>query len=807
MGMRKTKGRGSMKPEEKDKLIKFYKGFCLKYSLDWQKVLDIEAEIDASLSYSEQKNILIDKLKLLLKPEDKLSRAEARAIQDHEQHQKRQQAEALLQAIETRESMPLLDTHSTLRHYISMLNKRLLSSLICHSRAGLGKCIHLNKTSDFVLSGDGKMIKLDKIPDKLMVLDTDTLKLCNTPAVKTYNREVNELLRITTRTGKQIELTKEHPLLSINGWKEAKDFAKGEHLATPRKYDELGTKKTLSESYVKIMAYLLAEGCLTGRNITFANTDKDIISDMITSIETEYPSLTLKKLKHGVDFIISSKNKKIKTELSSGACVDCGTETFSTKYMGGLRCRSCYQKLHQNPLHDELKKQGLVYHNSENKFIPQNILSQPNESIALFLNRFFSCDGWAYGAEIAICLKSETMIRQIQHLLLRFGIISIIKKQLKYATNTTNKTKRPYWKLYITDGLCKRAFRDKIGFLLKRKQDAIVISEHYNPNIDIIPLKTSRARYQTRKTCKIKKLAESDIFWDEISSIETVNGNFKVWDVEVSHDSHNFIYNDVIVHNSYTVLNYLRQLKAKFAYYSGYTTPLSLYSTLYEHRENLIILDDIEGIFSDKKAIAILKACLWNGEEARIVSYNTTSDKADDLPASFEFTGSIIVLCNELVGRKGEHFKALLSRSLTYELKMSHAEVKHIAEQIINNDTELSEEQKNRVKEIINTEVSAVSEFNLRELRKLMQIVKYSTEESAGLFRETFRQDEDMLLIEQLNSMGLTAIEQCAEFTLMTGKSRRTFFNYRKKYKELTKSAKVQQKTDAAPAPIRDKRE
>ncbi len=50
----------------------------------------------------------------------------------------------------------------------------------------------------------------------------------------------------------------------------------------------------------------------------------------------------------------------------------------------------------------------------------------------------------------------------------------------------------------------------------------------------------------------ILKIAQSDIFWDEIASIKKLTGTFEVYDITVP-EHHNFIANDIIVHNSYTM--------------------------------------------------------------------------------------------------------------------------------------------------------------------------------------------------------------------------------------------------------------
>jgi hypothetical protein len=50
----------------------------------------------------------------------------------------------------------------------------------------------------------------------------------------------------------------------------------------------------------------------------------------------------------------------------------------------------------------------------------------------------------------------------------------------------------------------------------------------------------------------LMQLACSDIFWDEIVSLRVLEGDFAVYDFTVP-ETHNFVANDIIVHNSYTL--------------------------------------------------------------------------------------------------------------------------------------------------------------------------------------------------------------------------------------------------------------
>ena len=79
---------------------------------------------------------------------------------------------------------------------------------------------------------------------------------------------------------------------------------------------------------------------------------------------------------------------------------------------------------------------GLLGKDSYAKFIPQDVFVLTRPRLALFLNRLFSGDGgiWMQKSKgkhgcpvIGYGSMSQVLVRQVQHLLLRFGIISCIR--------------------------------------------------------------------------------------------------------------------------------------------------------------------------------------------------------------------------------------------------------------------------------------------------------------------------------------------------------------------------------------------
>jgi len=125
---------------------------------------------------------------------------------------------------------------------------------------------------------------------------------------------------------------------------------------------------------------------------------------------------------------------------------------------------------------------------------------------------------------------------------------------------------------------------------------------------------------------------------------------------------------------TYVTLKELGRNGNDFVYYNTYTTPLELYEFLYANaNDKLIVLDDVEGILTDRKSISILKSALWGINGKRIISYfsNTPMLKA---PQQFMFNSRIIMLFNQfpLNGRFKPIMEALKTRCLYYEINFGY---------------------------------------------------------------------------------------------------------------------------------------
>jgi hypothetical protein len=104
---------------------------------------------------------------------------------------------------------------------------------------------------------------------------------------------------------------------------------------------------------------------------------------------------------------------------------------------------------------------------------------------------------------------------------------------------------------------------------------------------------------------------------------------------------------------------------------NSHVTPLSLYGCLYNHRAgNVIFFDDVDAVFSSMAHLGLLRSALWG--DPRVVTYN--SSQLDDLPASFIFE-SRIIFCANVIPKRNDAFKAVLSRCDVFQLDATLEEV------------------------------------------------------------------------------------------------------------------------------------
>ncbi len=467
--------------------------------------------------------------------------------------------------------------------YTSMSNRILMDVARSHvilvsGKRGSGKCLH---EDTLITLGDGSQIpikKLEENKEKILSLNNQ-LKIEKSEKSEFFSREVNRLLKLRLRSGKEIKLTPEHPLLTIKGWKPTEELKIGSRIATPRKI--CFGLNDMPDHEIKLLSYLIAEGH-TKSVVLFSNSDEKIVADFKKSLN-KFDS-TLKLIKEKENHYRISSPKWINKVLSHHT-----ERNEKGQFVKGIKYNT-YEKRSIRKLIEREEIFGLL---ATEKFLSQNIMQLKKEKLVLFLNRLFSCDGCIYKKqqyktrggywEVSYSSSSKKLIKQIQSLLLKFRILSKIRDK---KMRCQNKIFQAY-ELHINAPNSLK-FIEEIGFFGEKenrqqlaKKDIILTKK--NTNIDTIPkdiwefykpknwaeigrqmgykypkAARERQRYSpSRQTllqvAKVENhnpfyiLATSDIFWDEIVSMEVLEGKFKVYDICVP-NHHNFVANDIFVH-------------------------------------------------------------------------------------------------------------------------------------------------------------------------------------------------------------------------------------------------------------------
>lgn len=232
---------------------------------------------------------------------------------------------------------------------------------------------------------------------------------------------------------------------------------------------------------------------------------------------------------------------------------------------------------------------------------------------------------------------------------------------------------------------------------------------------------------------------------------------------------------------------------------NSHVTPLALYGTLFTHKdEEVLFFDDVDSLFSSMPALGILRSALWGNP--RVVTYGS-SQLPSDLPPRFEITSRLIFAAN-VIPKKNDAFKAVLSRCDIFELSATNEEVIELMRQVSAKGFKgLSPDDCAMVIDFI-AEHADDRQLSLRLLGPSLRKLSYSRAEGLDwrplvksqlqtLGRKndaTKRLDnrvKDFKLLEQAIAKYPDSIKDQQEFfSALSGKSRASFYRVLSRYRE-----------------------
>ncbi|TAE17061.1 MAG: replicative DNA helicase, partial [Bacteroidetes bacterium] len=418
----------------------------------------------------------------------------------------------------------------------------------------------------------GKLFTIKELAERPQQTDftcfgvTDDYKVTPQNMIKAFYSGKKQVFELKTRTGRTIKASANHPFLKLEGWTRLDKLQVGDKIATPRKITVTNPTNPMSEDELILLAHLLGDGSiLPSKPYHYTSADMANI-DMVRE--------TAKRL-FGIE------GKLIKQE------------NWWHYYL-----TSPYHLTHnvKHPITLWFQRLDIDRVRSYDKVLPAQLFECDEASIALFLKHLWATDGNVSWKNIKGRMKSgaiyygstsRVLAEQVQHLLLRLGIQSTIRVNKKEGY-------RDNYHVWVQSAEHILNFLQKVGCYGKRGEiipemiEAIAQIET-NTNLDVIPkeawklvieaeknankmswrtfsskmgiafngsglFKSSIGRERLQKIAtvleseKIANLAQSDIYWDEITDI-TPLGEEDVYDATIPKVS-NFLANDYILHNS-----------------------------------------------------------------------------------------------------------------------------------------------------------------------------------------------------------------------------------------------------------------
>jgi len=365
---------------------------------------------------------------------------------------------------------------------------------------------------------------------------------------------------LTLTSGRTVKASGNHPFMTFDGWKPLSSLEVGVRLAVPRTIPSPSRQSDWPQAEVVMLAHLIGDGCFAS-NQPLHYTSADPANLAAVEQAAAHFGITPRRV---------------------------AQDTWCHVYLPAP-----YHLTHgrRNPIALWLDGFGLYGKRSHEKFIPREVFELPDQRVALFLHHLWATDGCIHlgkgrQARIYYASNSRRLVEDVRSLLLRFGILSRLKTIQKAGY-------RPGYHLHVNGVVDQRRFLNTIGCHGRRGELAPLLLEFFdtirsNTNLDTIPREVwgevrtkmaerevtaralaaglgtaycgstlykhapSRARLGAvagiLEDPELERLSSSDVFWDEIASIEPL-GEQPVFDATVP-GTHNFIADGICVHNS-----------------------------------------------------------------------------------------------------------------------------------------------------------------------------------------------------------------------------------------------------------------
>lgn len=373
-----------------------------------------------------------------------------------------------------------------------------------------------------------------------------------------------QVYEVSLASGRSIRTTAEHRLRTFDGWTETSRLTSGQRIALARRMPEPQQPLTWNDDHLLLLAHLVGDGSYLKHQPLRYTTASEANSVAVSrAAERAF----------GVQVNRHAGKGKWHQLVFSG---------------NGNRWKPA-------GMNAWLRLLGLFDQRSHEKHLPGDIFRLDNKQIAFFLRHLWATDGTLFvpknsstrtSSRVAFSTNSRRLADEVACLLLRFGIVARIRQ-------VQQGNYRPMYTVDISGKEAQITFLKEIGAFGDKQNAATALAiylsgKHSNTNMDTIPREVFElvrngmrqqgisqrrmaALRQTQyggaahfsfapsrevlqgyadilKDETLATLAESDLFWDAVVSVELV-GEEEVFDLSVT-ETQAWLANGIVSHNS-----------------------------------------------------------------------------------------------------------------------------------------------------------------------------------------------------------------------------------------------------------------
>jgi intein/homing endonuclease len=342
------------------------------------------------------------------------------------------------------------------RHRIAMYGPR-----------GLGKCLAFGED---IRTVDGQWYKVEDLIDQLFIVPSvnANFEIVSSGAMAKYDG-LKPVVEIVTEKGRKIVRTVNHPLWVDNSpqrWDQERSTIGLNPSGQWTQAGEIKTGATIavysgpimrscpqSEDDLKLAAYLIANGSLTGNHVGFSIMEGPVLEEF--------------------KLICSRLDCKVTVNRTKSKAMACRVRSKTDNHSG--------PRGGNNPILNKVREWEMNVGSYDKKF-PDWVWSSSPQQLAVFLSRLYACDGWVSlrprnvvpvktNREIGYCSVSKQLVLDVHRALLSLGINSTLaRKKATYKIENGTKKHTYAFSVTIHDSVGMVRFCDTINIIGKEEK-------------------------------------------------------------------------------------------------------------------------------------------------------------------------------------------------------------------------------------------------------------------------------------------------------------------------------------------------